>query len=165
MTIDTNELRRLAQAATPGPWYVTGKLTRYVEALIDGGLIQEVAACGPTKADGGYGPQQEANARLIAAANPAAISELLDHLEAAEKEIESWKGVAKQFGNDTDTLRTHLSFAKDELNRLRARIEAMENQEPVASVWRCDNGHIHGSCERTLPMGTKLYALPGAKGE
>ena len=68
MTIDTNELRRLAQAATPGPWYVTGKLTRYVEARIDGGLIQEVAACGPTKADGGYGPQQEANARLIAAA-------------------------------------------------------------------------------------------------
>ena len=66
--IDINELRRLAQAATPGPWYVTGKLTRYVEALIDGGLIQEVAACGPTKADGGYGPQQEANARLIAAA-------------------------------------------------------------------------------------------------
>ena len=68
MTIDINKLRRLAQAATPGPWYVTGKLTRYVEARIDGGLIQEVAACGPTKADGGYGPQQEANARLIAAA-------------------------------------------------------------------------------------------------
>ena len=75
MTIDTNELRRLAQAATPGPWYVTGKLTRYVEALIDGGLIQEVAACGPTKADGGYGPQQEANARLIAAA-PALLEAL-----------------------------------------------------------------------------------------
>jgi hypothetical protein len=86
MTIDIDKLRRLAQAATPGPWYVTGKLTRYVEARIDGGLIQEVAACGPTKADGGYGPQQEANARLIAAANPAAISELLDRLEAAEKE-------------------------------------------------------------------------------
>ena len=53
---------------TKGPLYVTGKMTRYVEARIDGGLIQEVAACGPTKADGGYGPQQEANARLIAAA-------------------------------------------------------------------------------------------------
>ena len=86
MTIDINKLRRLAQAATPGPWYATGKLTRYVEARIDGGLIQEVAACGPTKADGGYGPQQEANARLIAAANPATISEILDRLEAAEKE-------------------------------------------------------------------------------
>lgn len=84
MTIDINKLRRLAQAATPGPWYVTGNLTRYVEARIDGGLIQEVAACGPTEADGGYGPQQEANARLIAAANPASVSELLDRLEAAE---------------------------------------------------------------------------------
>ena len=128
MTIDINKLRRLAQAATPGPWYATGKLTRYVEARIDGGLIQEVAACGPTKADGGYGPQQEANARLIAAANPATISELLDRLEAAEKERESWKGLAKQFGNELDTM--------------RARIEEMEQQEParlvtaVAYRWR-----------------------------
>ena len=87
MTIDINKLRRLAQAATPGPWYATGKLTRYVEARIDGGLIQEVAACGPTKADGGYGPQQEANASLIAAASPATISELLDRLEAAEARL------------------------------------------------------------------------------
>ena len=151
MTIDTKELRRLAQAATPGPWYVTGKLTRYVEARIDGGLIQEVAACGPTKADGGYGPQQEANARLIAAANPATISELLDRLEAAEKERD-WNA-------------ERIEDAIEELTALRAKIEAMEKQEPVASVWRCDNGHIQGSCVRTLPMGTKLYALPGAKGE
>ena len=70
-------------------------------------------------------------------ANPAAVSELLDRLEAAEKERDA----------------------------LRAKIEAMEKQEPVASVWRCDNNHIHGSCEQTLPMGAKLYALPGAKGE
>ena len=98
--IDTKELRRLAQAATPGPWYATGKLTRYVEARIDGGLIQEVAACGPTKADGGYGPQQEANASLIAAANPAAITELLDRLEAAEKECDAlrkgWNDAIRQ---------------------------------------------------------------------
>ena len=65
---------------TPGPWYATGKLTRYVEARIDGGLIQEVAACGPTKADGGYGPQQEANARLIAAA-PELLEALTDCVE------------------------------------------------------------------------------------
>ena len=52
-----------------------------------------------------------------------------------------------------------------EVERLRAKIEQMEKQEPVASVWRCDNNHIHGSCEQTLPMGAKLYALPGAKGE
>lgn len=55
--------------------------------------------------------------------------------------------------------------AADEIERLRAKIEEMEKQEPVAHVWRCDNGHIHGSSERFLPMGTKLYLAPGAKGE
>lgn len=117
MTIDINKLRRLAQAATPGPWYATGKLTRYVEARIDGGLIQEVAACGPTKADGGYGPQQEANARLIAAANPVAITELLDRIEAAEEERD-WNA-------------ERLEDAIEECAALRAKIEAMERQEPA----------------------------------
>ena len=133
MTIDTNELRRLAQAATPGPWYVTGKLTRYVEALIDGGLIQEVAACGPTKADGGYGPQQEANARLIAAANPAAISELLDRLEEAEKE----RGSAMLL---VDRLALALNTSNHERDALRAKIAEMEQQEPVAEWLPLDSG-------------------------
>ena len=133
MTIDTNELRRLAQAATPGPWYVTGKLTRYVEALIDGGLIQEVAACGPTKADGGYGPQQEANARLIAAANPAAISELLDRLEEAEKE----RGSARML---VDRLALALNTSNHERDALRAKIAEMEQQEPVAEWLPLDSG-------------------------
>ena len=84
--IDTKELHQLAQGATPGPWYVTGNLTRYVEARIDGGLIQEVAACGPTEADGGYGPQQEANARLIAAA-PDLLEALI---ELADCGAEAW---------------------------------------------------------------------------
>ena len=61
---------------TPGPWVVVGRLTKYVEARLVGGLIQEVAACGPTMADEGYGQHQEANARLIAAA-----PDLLDALK------------------------------------------------------------------------------------
>ena len=68
------------------------------------------------------------------------VLDVLDHLEAAYKEIESWKGVAKQFGNDADTLRTHLSFAKDELNRLRTKIAEMERQEPVAEWLPLDSG-------------------------
>lgn len=63
---------------TPGPWFVSGSMTRYVEARIGGGTIQEVAACGPTDADGGYGEQQHANARLIAAAPD--LLEALEHL-------------------------------------------------------------------------------------
>lgn len=61
---------------TPGPWYVTGHMTKYIEARIGGGIFQEVAAVGPTDAVGGYGSQQRANARLIAAA-----PELLESLD------------------------------------------------------------------------------------
>lgn len=52
---------------TPGPWRTKreGFSTIYVEAPIGGGWVQEIAACGPTN-DGSA--QQEANARLIAAA-------------------------------------------------------------------------------------------------
>ena len=71
--------------------------------------------------------------------------EVIDRLEAAEKERESWKGLAQQFGNELDSVRFSLERRQDELNRLRAnmesaekerdtlrtKIEAMEKQEPV----------------------------------
>ena len=120
MTIDINKLRRLAQAATPGPWYVTGKLTRYVEARIDGGLIQEVAACGPTKADGGYGPQQEANARLLAAANPATISELLDRMEKIEAALRDHHKNAMCEGCDHSHPLTQLRLSAYQQSKLYA---------------------------------------------
>ena len=86
------------------------------------------------------------------------VLELLDRLEDSEQEKERLLGLAHDQNRELVRLR-------EECRALRAKIEAMEQQEPVVSVWRCDNGHIHGSCERTLPMGTKLCALPGAKGE
>ncbi|CAM3450387.1 hypothetical protein KLVA111870_02115 [Klebsiella variicola] len=52
---------------TPGPWHEhrEGFSTVYVEATLRDGVIQEVAACGPTEAGS---EQQFANARLITAA-------------------------------------------------------------------------------------------------
>ncbi|MFZ2292749.1 MAG: hypothetical protein WAW05_10095 [Corynebacterium casei] len=66
--------------------------------------------------------------------NEDEVLDVLDHLEAAYKEIESWKGLARQFGNEADELRTHLSFAKDELNRLRAKSAEM------VKLWKQTNG-------------------------
>ena len=66
--------------------------------------------------------------------NEDEVLDVLDHLEAAEKEIESWKGLARQFGNEADELRTHLSFAKDELNQLRAKSAEM------VKLWKQTNG-------------------------
>ena len=128
----------------------------------------------------------DADARFIAAANPATVIELINRLEAAESDALEQARLNGMGASREATLMAKLEAAENEraideqriadlmaeLNRvgqeneeLRAKIEIMEQQAPVASVWRCDNGHIHGSCERTLPMGTKLYALPGAKGE
>ena len=67
---------------TPGPWFTTGtRGTRYVEARIGFGL-QEVAACGPTEKAG----QQEANARLIAAA-PLLLDALRDCVALIERDM------------------------------------------------------------------------------
>ena len=114
------------------------------------------------------------------------LTELLDRLEAAEKdialkeklidalglglnataherdnlraEVESWKGLAQQFGNELDTM--------------RAKIEAMERQRPVRFVFKSDelDEQIKLATDSAwaetfeVPEGmVALYALPGAQ--
>ena len=93
--------------------------------------------------------------------NEDEVLDVLDHLEAAEKEIESWKGLARQFGNEADELRTHLSFAKDELNRLRAKIAEMEKQEPVA--WMSSRNGFIVKDNKNHDYNLPLYLSPGAQ--
>ena len=63
---------------TPGPWFTSQPHgTIYIEARLRGSILQEVAACGPTEEP----EQQEANARLIAAA-PEMLEALQDLYEA-----------------------------------------------------------------------------------
>lgn len=74
---------------TPGPWFITGSMTKYIEARIDGGMIQEVAACGPTHEDNGYGAQQNANANLIAAA-PELLEALQEVVRISDRKHDAW---------------------------------------------------------------------------
>lgn len=76
MPVDLKELRRLHEAATPGPWF---KYMRTV-TVEENGWDVEVAECS-NNARGTV----EADAALIAAARNA-LPELLDRLEAAESE-------------------------------------------------------------------------------
>lgn len=93
---------------TPGPWRVTGgSMTKYVEATIRDGWVQEVAAVGPTEADNGYGRQQDANALLIAAA-----PDLLTALEAL-MQLES-RGRVMPVGKEWDTARAAIAKATGE---------------------------------------------------
>ena len=211
MAIDTKELRRLAQAATPGPWVSQG---RYI------GTPRHMSYVGEVRDQCGNWSDTEksrADAAFIAAANPAAITEILDRLEAAENEVESLRrGIA--FRDDVvaglavehDTLRAENAGLVDDMNllrdnntALRARIEALENERTVDEQRIADlmaelnrvgheNEELHtkiADMERQEPvaeivsfggpdlkevawkkgkmptLGSKLYALPGAKGE
>ena len=79
---------------------------------------------------------RKANAAFIAAANPATVLELLDNLKEAEKE-------------------------RDEL---RAKIEAMERQEPVGTVQWIKGWPVVDAYEGVVLEPDKpLYALPGAQ--
>ena len=88
--VNKAQLRRLAEAATPGQWVTEdedfslgGNVIGVYVAHQDGGRIgQAFANClVPTDA------KCRANAAFMAAANPAAVLSLLDELEGAHKRI------------------------------------------------------------------------------
>ena len=89
-TPDVAELRRLAEAATPGPWYLDGPWwygdddSAYcISTAEDAGRIA-VTIAPPRYIFGGEREVRDANARFIAAANPATVLALLD--AAAERD-------------------------------------------------------------------------------
>ncbi len=82
---DTTELRRLAEAATPGPW----SLHPISSTAVIGAAGYVVAACGGyssnSRDSGELLSELSANAKLIAAANPQTMQALLDVVDAAER--------------------------------------------------------------------------------
>jgi len=99
--IDTKELRRLAQAATSGEWYVErGNHIYGRNEVTDGEEVwHPVIACTD---DDEVSINFEGNAKFIAAANPAVINELLDRLEAAEKERDVLRHCFNEWGDKTE---------------------------------------------------------------
>ena len=117
--IDINELRRLAQAATPGPWINHGRQPN-VAGLPHSAVAAKTLLARVYSEAYGDVEQETANASFIAAANPATISELLDRLEAAEK-------------SDAESLAMYRK-ARDERDALRAKIEAAEKERDNANA-------------------------------
>ncbi len=94
------ELRRLAAAATPGPWkpyilpdpFSVEACAKYVAGCLERGSLAEFWFVSATKPDGpadvcpvGNGPTPPANAAFIAAARTA-IPELLDAVEQVRED-------------------------------------------------------------------------------
>lgn len=159
--IDINELRQLAQAATPGGWYVEqGSLVYGCKDVTDGEeKWRPVIAC----IDDDEPVNYEGNAAFIAAANPVAITELLDRLETTEKELEKERlrlaacSVAA-LGYFEGCAQEYRSAALDDVLKLRAKIVEMERQAPVC---RAEDVAHAGSLLPALsvPEGFKLVPI------
>ena len=131
--IDIKELRRLAQAATPGPWKmlpVGDGRQKFAVANSEFLSILTVTDEGGATFGTVY---DDADARFIAAANPATVIELLDRLEAAEKSDAESIAMYRNARDERDWNVERLEDAIEELTALRAKIEAMEKQEPTPS--------------------------------
>ena len=151
--IDSNELRRLVQAATPGPWHATKSVeTNSWAVWSDTTRLMELR---PTKTVDMY--QVSNTAAFIAAANPAAVSELLDRLEAAERAVTE----AYQRGYATGQ-----EEIEKERDALRAQVERMEKQEPAGQfIQHPSNGLWEQDGYGDNPDARPLYALPGAQAQ
>ncbi len=182
--IDINELRRLAQAATPGGWYVErGNYVYGCKEVTDGEEEwHPVIACTD---DDEVSINFEGNANFIAAANPAAISELLDRLEEAESDALEQARLNGIGAEKELALMAKLEAAERACDALRAKVEAMERQKPVAfalySGWARNAVYLREieACEQrdrrqlTADLGgsleayrvVPLYLAPGAQGE
>lgn len=202
--IDIKELRRLAQAATPGGWYVErGNYVYGCKEVTDGEEAwHPVIACTD---DDEVSINFEGNANFIAAANPAVINELLDRLEESESDcleqarlngmgasreaalmakLEAAERDRATFIMEIGNLCTKVEALREQLSKqrslsqaaqhlaevaqrradaLRARIEEMERQEPVA--WMDKNGTLYNTVSHVRASDKPLYLAPGAKGE
>ena len=204
--IDINELRRLAQGATPGPWKMLPVGDgRQKFAVADSEFLSILTVTDEGGATFGT-VYDDADARFIAAANPAAITEILDRLEEAESDALEQARLNGMGSEREAALMARLEAAEKELAELRssmkfrtsligrteaerdvlrAKVERMEQQEPVLwqvrtrptwnatgwSEWR-DCCEEHAKDVTKAPMlhdwlyeARVLYALPGAKGE
>ena len=139
--IDTNELRRLAQAALAVP---DGLSAEWMDRL---GQFQE-------------------------AADASVVSELLDRLEEAESDALEQARLNGMGASREASLMAKLEEAEKERDALRAKIEAMEKQEPYSYIYEYSNP-IDGSpvwrdkpgyWNAQFPKSSKpLYLAPGAQ--
>jgi len=103
----TQELRKLAEAATQGPWiagddedsdyYLVGPPS--FGTIVTNPVVQLHALN---------------NAEFIAAANPAAILELIDRVEKAEKDAERYRWLRKALSDRSSKGKSHHFCSIDE---------------------------------------------------
>ena len=161
--IDINELRRLAQAATPGP---DGVSLNWIKLLQDFQKEANPAAINELLdrlEEAESDALEQARLNGMGASREAALTA---KLEAAEKERDVLRDRLALESQENGALRDSVDRACEERDALQAKIEAMEKQEPVGKfIQHPSNGIWEQDGYGDNPDARPLYALPGAKGE
>ena len=102
----------------------------------------------------------------------AALQHEADCVEAAKAEVEVLRAELAGLRSSMEFRTSLIGRTEAERDELRAKIEAMEKQEPVAEIGQQYTLLFAGSGSMTelvkrhgIKIGTKLYTLPGVKGE
>lgn len=130
------KLKAAAEKATPGPWRRTATIFNGITygpfSLTNEKVLANVA--------------EKANAEFIAAANPAAVLELIAALEAAEQQRDSWRTLAKQ-----NIAEREKDIAA--LDEARQRIADLESKLAQSESWAVSaQSHIASLESRTVRL-------------
>jgi hypothetical protein len=135
--MDDADLKRVAEAATPGPWQMNGARGKFAE-LNDRSQFHSVGPDADAVAAVFYDPKTHVgfmDAKFIALANPATVLSLLARLSAAEAEI-------AQLTLENDDLRAEAKRWGADANAAEARVGVLEEvlrlQRGYVAVWMGD---------------------------
>lgn len=135
--MNTEELKKLAMAATPGPWVAeVSWQSTFLEGKHDGkwairksntsfGFAPLAYVKGDKRITGGDGAL---NAQFIAAANPTAILALIEQHEAAHSELLATRDDNHSMMLEIHNLRIERDEAIAKLERAQAEIRALESR-------------------------------------
>ena len=189
-SVNTTELKKLAEAATPGPWIAAGpslgsEFPVYCEEVVVDREHDDDDGYGICQAPTGLEKESTHDMSYIAAANPAAILELLERLAAVEQELEAEREETKRWINaakwEKEIRKEAEKIADKAVIELEALKRAISEAEPVAHIYvggiygnELQDWEIepeHGLCEklnedayrRSEELTLPLYALKGIK--
>jgi hypothetical protein len=113
--------------------------------------------------------------QALGSVSPEEVEELLDRLEAAEKERDALRAAVRHEADCVEACKEELQALHKELTDLRVKIEAMEKQEPVCITTKAHLAAMENGADRYIvgrdpvfsTRGDKdvpLYLAPGAQG-
>lgn len=147
------QIRAAIAGATPGEWYIGKSYTDdegYVEipiqADIGGKVATPAAVCLQFPRVPGM---QDANARLIALANPANLTALLDALDALMVDAERWRWIKPEdeMPHEHELVLVTIRFASGELHRCLAAY-ATDQSSGLLKWWDDDGSPIYNNVIR-----------------